>query len=228
MASDVQPRRLFFPILAGLPGLVVAGLAVGFATGYFQGRPRVPAYEVARDEGVETLFPGREVVYVFRFRGGLPRCWAQVDRPSGPEAVVIDPKLAAVQGPPPRSPPDEVEGLVALTGPAVKGDAYTLHLVVTKLNFPEGRRPCGTGSGVRYREDLKPGGTRLPDRSPPSSETIFLTRQVSPELQPGQDVELVDGFAKTAGGEKVRVKMWLRFYTPGELASAEPDAEGGE
>jgi hypothetical protein len=224
MASEVRARHLFLPILAGVLGVVVVGLAVGFATGFFHVRQGVGAYEVNRDEGVEKLFPGREAVYVYRFRGGLPRCWAQVDRPTGVEVAAIDPMLAAVQGSPPRSPPDEAEGIIALVGPAAKGDAYTLRLVVTKLSFPEGRRPHGTPRGVGYGADLKPGGTRLPDR--PGSETLFLSRRVSPELQPGHDVELVDGVVTTMGGEKERVKVWLRFYTPDELASADEPTPG--
>jgi hypothetical protein len=98
--------------------------------------------------------------------------------------------------------------------------------VVTKLNFPEGRRPPGTPSRAGYRTEATTRGTRLPDR--PGTAAVFLTRQVSPELQPGRDVELVDAFAETSGGEKARVKLWLRFYTPGELAGAEPGAAGGE
>jgi hypothetical protein len=225
VASDGQPRRQFFPTLMSLLGVAVAGVAVAVATSFFQARPRVPAYEVARDEGVEKLFPGREVVYVFRFRGGLPRCWAQVDRPSGSETLALDPKAAAVQGPPPRFPPNEVEGFVALTGPAARGEEYTLHLVVTRLNFRGGRRPPGTPGAAGYRTGPRPGGVRLPDR--PGPEAVLLTRRASPELQPGRDVELVDAFAETPGGEKARVKMWLRFYTPGELASAAPGADGG-
>jgi hypothetical protein len=224
--NETRPRRPIFPILTGLLGLAVAGVGVGFAAGYFQVRPKVPAYEVARDDGVEKLFPGREVAYAYRFRGGLPRCWAQVDRPSGSEILSLDAKSAAVQGPPPRAAPDEVEGLVALTGPAAKGEAYTLHLVVTKLTFSEGRRPPGTPGAVGFRTGPTPGGTRLPDR--PGTATLFLTRQVSPELQPGREVELVDGFAEVAGGEKARVKLWLRFYTPDELANAEPAADAGK
>src|SRR5438477_494666 len=58
---------------------------------------------------------------------------------------------AAVQGPTPRTPPDEVEGLVALVGPAggEKGE-YTLHLVIDKLGFPEGRRPLGAATNATY------------------------------------------------------------------------------
>jgi hypothetical protein len=226
VGSTFRSRRILLLIAAGLVGLAAAGLAVGFATGYFQVRPRVPAYELRRDQGVEGLLPGREAVFAFRFRGGLPRCWAQVDRPSGPETLSLDPKPAAVQGPAPRTPPDEVEGLVALVGPAGQGDTYTLHLVVTKLGFPEGRRPLGAAFTATYWTGPKPAAPKPPEPGGPGGAPLALLQ--SPDLQPGQDVELVNAPVGPRGGEGVRVRMWLRFYTPDELATAEPQSGGGQ
>ncbi len=225
MDSTVRSRGTFLPIVAGLVGLVVGGLAVGYATGYFRARPGVPALELQRDDGVEWLFPGREAVYVFRFRGGVPKCSAYVERPTGPETLSLDAKPAVVQGPTPRSPPDEVEGLVALVGPpAGKEGTYTLHIVITKLTFPEGRRPLGAASTATYWTEPKAGGPKPPESA--GSNTPPLSHRQSPDLQPGQDVVLVSGPVSARGGN-VRAKMWLRFYTPEELATSEPQ-QGGE
>jgi hypothetical protein len=219
--ADAGLRFVFVTIVGA-----AIGLAVGFATGYFQLRSAVPAYEVRRDEGVEWLFPGREAVFVYRFRGGLPKCWAQVGRPSGPETLFLDPKPAAAQGPAPRTPPDEVEGLVALVGPTGKDDPYSLHVVVTKLAFPEGRRPPGAAATTAtYWTGPKPGG---PKPSEPAGQGYAVVdHRQSPDLQPGQDIELTDTPVGPRGGPLVRVKMWLRFYTPEELATAEPQPGGG-
>jgi hypothetical protein len=213
-------------IVAGLVGLAAVGLAVGFATGNLRVRPGVPTLEVRRDEGVEGLFPGREAVFVYRFRGGLPRCWAQVDRPVGPETLSLDAKPAAVQGPAPRAPPDEVEGLVALVGPAGGGGTYTLHLVVAKLGFPEGRRPPGAATDATYWDGPKPGDPKPPE--PPGPGRPPLAHRQPPDLQPGQDIELVNVPVGARGGQGVRVRLWLRFYTPDELATAEPQPGGSE
>jgi hypothetical protein len=221
----LRSRRIFLLIAAGLVGLAAAGLAVGFATGYFQVRPEVAAYQVRRDEGAEGLFPGREAVFAFRFRGGLPRCWAQVDRPEGPEMLSLDPMPAVAQGPTPRTPPDEVEGLVALVGPAGKGDSYTLHLVVTKLGFPEGRRPPGAAITATYSTGPKPANPKPPEPVGPGRRPLALLQ--SPDLRLGQDVELVNVPVGPREGEGVRVRMWLRFYPPDELANAAPQPGGG-
>src|SRR3954454_14781306 len=44
-----KSRRSLLPVLAGLLALALVGVAVGFATGYFQVRPDVSALEVRRD-----------------------------------------------------------------------------------------------------------------------------------------------------------------------------------
>lgn len=227
VGNSAPSRRLLLPIAAGLMGLVLAGLAVGFATGGLQVRPRVPAYELSRAKETEQLFPGRDVKYVFQFRGGVPRCWAQVDRIAGSEALAIDAKNAAVQGPSPRSAPQAVEGIVALLGPAKEGEPYTLHLIVSKLTFPEGQAPRGTPSGVGYRADAKPGGSKLPERFGGSGET-FIDHLTSPKVRPGDDIELVDALVDGRDRDRIRVKMWLRFYIPEELATAEPGNSDGQ
>src|SRR5437899_1867554 len=99
MANIVQSRRSSGPIVSGLAGLVAGGLAVAFATGSLRLGARGQALEVLRDRGVEDLFPGREAVYAYRFRGGVPKVWAHVQRPSGPETLALDAKPAVVQGP---------------------------------------------------------------------------------------------------------------------------------
>jgi hypothetical protein len=200
--------------------LAATGLAVAFAMGYLRIPLGPPALEVRRDEAVEELFPGREAVFAFRFRGGLPKCWAHVQRPSGPEVLSLDAKPAAVQGPTPRTPPDEVEGLIALVGPPAgeKGE-YTLHLVVNKLGFPEGRRPLGAATNATYNTGPKQDGPKVPAAEGPGRPP--LTHRQSPDLQTGQDVELVNG-QPTARSQGIRVRLWLRFYTPDELATAEP------
>jgi hypothetical protein len=200
--------------------LVAAALAVGFATGYVR-VGWVPALEVLRDRGVEDLYPGREAVYVYRFRGGVPKCWAHVQRPSGPEALSLDAKPAVVQGPTPRTPPNEVEGLVALVGPPAgeKGE-YSLHLVISKLRFPEGRRPLGAATNATYWTGPNPGGPKPAE--PGGSVHPPLPYLQSPDLQPGQDIELVNGPPRARGAEGIRVRLWLRFYAPDELATAEP------
>jgi hypothetical protein len=226
VANTPQSRRIFLPIAAGLVGLVAGGLAVAFATGYLRIPLGGPALEVRRDEGVEALFPGREAVFAYRFRGGVPKCWAYVERPAGPQALALDAQPAVVQGPTPRTPPDEVEGLVALVGPAdgEKGE-YTLHLVVTKLSFPEGRRPLGAATDATYWTGPTPGGPKAPE--PGGQGQPPLAQPNSPVLQPGQDIELVNG-PPTARSQGIRVKLWLRFYTPDELATAEPQVGGGD
>jgi hypothetical protein len=227
VAHTHQSRRIFLPVAAGLVGLVAGGFVVAFATGALRFGPRGQALEVQRDRGVEGLFPGREAVYAYRFRGGLPKCWAHVERPSGPETLSLDAKPAAVQGPAPRSPPDEIEGLVALVGPAAgeKGE-YTLHLVVTKLGFLEGRRPLGTATNATYWTGPNPGAPKPPE--PVGSAHAPLTYRQSPNLKPGQEIELVNGAPRARGADGVRVRMWLQFYTSDELTTAEPQSAGGE
>jgi hypothetical protein len=225
MDTTPRPRRRVLPVAAGLLALALVGVAVGFATGYLQVRPEVPALEVRRDEGVEKLFPGREAVFVFRFRGGLPRCGAKVDRPSGTEVFAVDPKSAVAQGSAPRTPPDEVEGLIALVAPAAKEETYILHLVVSKLKFPEGRRPVGAADN--WSQPAKPKSDAARPAGDRGSEAAYVTYLKSPDLQFGQDRNLINGPVGLRGGEPVRVRLWLRFYTPDELATAEPQPGGG-
>jgi len=205
-------------------GLVAGGVAVAFATGYWQFGPRGSALELVRDQGVEGLFPGREAVFAYRFRGGLPKCRAFVERPTGPEAFSLDAKPAVVQGPAPRTPPDEVEGLVALVGPAAgeKGE-YTLHLVLTRLGYPEGRRPMGAALNATYWTEPKPD---IPKPEPAASPHPPLTQLQFPHLQPGQEIELVNGPPVARGAEGVRVRMWVKFYSPDELATSAAESGG--
>jgi hypothetical protein len=224
VASTVKSRRSVSPVFAGLVGLVAGGLAVAFATGNLRFGPRGPALEVLRDRGVEDLFPGREAVYAYRFRGGVPKVWAHVQRPSGPETLALDAKSAVVQGPTPRTPPDQVEGVLALVGPpgGEKGE-YALHLVISKLEFPQGRRPLGAAFNAIYWTGPKPDGPKTPE--PGESVHPPLPHLKSPELQAGQEIELVNG-PPTARSQGIRVRMWLRFYAPDELATAEPQSGG--
>jgi hypothetical protein len=225
MASTDRSRRNFLPVATGLVGLVAGGLAVAYATGYLHFGPRGPALQVQRDQGVEGLFPSREAVFAYRFRGGLPKCRAYVERPSGPESFALDAKPAVVQGPAPRTPPDEVEGLITLVGPAVgeKGD-YTLHLVVTRLGFPEGRRPLGAALNATYWTGPIAGASKPPEPAasphPPLSDLQF------PHVQPGQEIELVNGPPFGRGAEGVRVRMWVEFYSADELANAVAESGG--
>jgi hypothetical protein len=225
VASTVQRRRSFLPVVAGLVGLVAGGLGVALATGHLQLGARDSALEVQRDTGVEGLFPGREAVFVYRFRGGLPKCWAHVERPSGPEDLFLDAKPAVVQGPTPRTPPDEVEGLVALVGPAEgeKGE-YTLHLIVTRLGFPAGRRPLGAAFTATYWTGPKPNSPK--PSTPAASPHPPVTDLQFPDLKPGQEVELVNGPPLARGPEGVRVRVSLRFYSTDELANAVPESGG--
>lgn len=225
MASTDRSRSIFLPIGAALLGLVAGGLAVAFATGYMRLGPREHELEVQRDQGVEGLFPDREAVFAYRFRGGLPQCWAHVERPSGPENLSLDAKPAVVQGPTPRTPPDEVEGLVALVGPAAgeKGQ-YTLHLVVTRLEFPRGRRPLGAAHTATYWTEPKSDGPKPPE--PAGSPHPPLTHVQFPHVQPAQMVELVNGPPLARGPEGVRVQMWLKFYTRDELTNAAAESGG--
>jgi hypothetical protein len=226
VANTPRSRRLFLLAAVAVLALLAIGVAVGFTTGYLQVRPPVPGYEVRRDEGVEGLFVGREAAFAFRFRGGVPKCWAQVDRPTGPETFLLDAKPAAVQGSAPRSPPDEVEGLIALVAPAKPEDTYTLHLVVSKLTYPEGRRPIGAATNpAAYSTGPKPDAPKLTGAAGSGRGALALLQ--SPELQAGQDFELVDGTVGPRSGPGVRVRLWVRFYTPDELATAEAQPGGG-
>jgi hypothetical protein len=225
--STHRSRRTFLLIAAGLVVLAAGALAVGFATGYVR-VGWVPALEVRRDRGVEELFPGREAVYAYRFRGGVPKCWAYVERPTGPEARSLDAKPAVVQGPTPRTPPNEVEGLIALVGPpgGEKGE-YSLHLVISKLEFPEGRRPFGAApnTGATYWTVPTPDAPKPPGAAGSTHPPLPYLK--SPDLQPGQDIELVNG-PPTARSEGIRVRLWIRFYAPNELATAEAKPGGGD
>lgn len=225
VATTVQHRRSLLPLVTGLVGLVAGGLAVAFALGYMRLGPREKELEVQRDQSIEGLFPGREAVFAYRFRGGLPKCWAYVERPAGPEYLFLDAKPAVVQGPTPRTPPDEVEGLFALVGPATgeKGE-YTLHLIVTKLGFPEGRRPLGAAFSATYWAGPKAGSAKPAEPAgsphPPVADLQF------PQLQAGQEVELVNGPPLARGPEGVRVRICARFYSADELATAVPESGG--
>jgi hypothetical protein len=208
-----------------LVGLVAGGLAVAFATGTFRLSARGSELEVQRDQGIEGLFPGREAVFAYRFQGGLPKCWAHVERPAGPEFLSLDAKPAAVQGSTPRTPPDEVEGLIALVGPAAgeKGE-YSLHLVVTRLAYPEGRRPLGAAMNATYWTGPKPEGPKPAE--PAASPHPPLSHLKFPQLQPGQVVELVNGPPLARGTEGLVVRIWLKFYTQDELANAAAESGG--
>jgi hypothetical protein len=225
MANTDRSRRSFLPVATGLLGLVAGGLAVAYATGYLHFGPRGAALQVQRDQGVEGLFPGREAVFAYRFRGGLPKCRAYVERPTGPESFSLDAKPAVVQGPAPRTPPDEVEGLIALVGPAVgeKGE-YTLHLVVSKLEFPQGRRPLGAAHTATYWTG--PIADAPKPSEPPGSPHPPVTDLHFPHLRPGRETELVNGPPLARGPEGVRVRMWVTFYPADELAKATAESGG--
>ena len=66
-----------------------------------------------------------------------------------------------------------------------------------------------------------------PHSAPGGQGYAVLAHRQSPDLQPGQDIELVNG-PPTARSQGIRVRLWLRFYTPDELATAEPQPGGGE
>jgi hypothetical protein len=183
-------------------------------------------------KAAESLLEDQQVRWVYKFGGGLPKCWAEIDSEGNKQTLGpwISPKHPGFIGAHPldRPLPESVEGYVALFAPAAREQTYRLVCAVTKVEYPTNpKREFHTGG---FRNVLQ---VTLPDLSParerPKEEGAgvsrgggFLNDGEEPRtVQPGKDEQL--NFLinqETPAGKDRSIRLWLRFFTGEELAAA--------
>jgi hypothetical protein len=196
-----------------------------------------PAPQVYRDVTAEHLFGDRQPAFVYRFRGGLMKCWAHISLDGKVETVGPADCFMSFKD---QLPLDRAEGYFGLLGPAVKEDTFTLVAGVTRYSSPDRRdsigaftlvpeRPKPGGSAFEPTTTIGPSGSLLsePARGSAQREVSAVGVAIPPgewvKVQPGIDVLLLEYWAgnetsagKKAGGQ-LGVRLWVRFYTKAEL-----------
>jgi hypothetical protein len=236
--SGMLPCRAISAILA----CVGIAFGVAIATGVLEVRrpPKAtppPQMEevsktyVQRDKTAESLLQEQGVRWVYKFAGGLPKCWAEIDSEGnkqtlGPWLSSAEPGFVGVD-PLDRPIPESVEGYVALFGPVSQEQTYRLAYGVTKVEYPP--NPKRASSLTSFRGELK---VKLPDLQPrveqPKEAGLATTvgsgfLNDGEERQPvsvGLDATLNFLMVKEKSGKELNVRFKLHFLTPEELSPA--------
>jgi hypothetical protein len=249
MGTSWRPSGRLLAALTAALGCIVVVAVIGLATGYLQFRPRPAAAspQVYRDVTAEHLFGDHRPTFVYRFRGGLMKCWAQTSRTGKVETVGPVHCFTSFKD---RPPVDRAEGYFALLGPTSSEDGFTLKASVTRYSSPDNRESVGAFHLLPARP--KPGGEsfepppelkgRLDDTFTSLAEPARGSAQRDPSqngveipsgewvgVQRGQDVLVLEYWAgaktdegKRAGGP-LGVRLWVRFYTPDEVREVPPE-----
>jgi hypothetical protein len=177
-----------------------------------------------------VLLDGPKVRWVYKFKGGLPRCWVEVESDGKKQTLA---QWNALQGPvflgpDPTDRPllESVEGYVALIGPYPKEKEQTYRLVcgVTRIKYPENpnRQTQITGfrEGIPFALPEVPPDPGAGGRFPPDQIGSFESGDEPIASSPGTDRTLAEVEEKvTAGGQRRKLRLWLRFFTPEEVAA---------
>lgn len=245
---NANDRRGWMPyrMIAVALALVVLTFGLAVLTGYLevrrpsqstpsqtgdspQGASNSKCY-IQRVKIAENLLKGQNVQWVYKFGGGLPKCWSEVDSEGNKQTLGpwISFKYPVFSGADPldRPLPESIEGYVALFGPSSKEQTYRLVCAVTKAEYP--KNPKRGFDTFGFREVLQASLPELaPAREQPNEEEPRVwsegTREDGEErrfVQPGGDEELNFLFEETPAGKDRSIRLWLRFFTEGELAAA--------
>ncbi len=187
-------------------------------------REAAKAY-VHRDKAAESLLDNQNVLWVYQFAGGLPKCWAEIDSEGhkqtlGPWVSTMHPGFI---GEDPVDHPilESVEGYVALFGPTSDEQKYRMVCAVTKVEYPPNTNQEWRTTGFR-----DPMEVRLPNLLPPRPEGIGVSggfgsnEGTKPRVIPaGEDAVLTSRGYYTPSGKSCTVRLKLRFLTAKEIAA---------
>jgi hypothetical protein len=188
-------------------------------------KPEAPAPYVQRDKVAEGLLEGQRVLWVYRFGGGIPKCWAEIESEGhkatvGPWVLTESDVLGGA-----RPIPESVEGYVALFGPTSEKQTYRLVCAATKLAYPaDQKKGLGISAFRETKEVTLPNLEAAPkpdkDTAPkaPRGGVSLGDDEDRRPVTPGQNVTLNFLSQGTPAGKTRRVDLKLRFLTPAELA----------
>jgi hypothetical protein len=190
----------------------------------------VPKSYVQRVKSAEAL-ADQGVVWVYRFAGGLPKCWAEIDseghkRTIGPWVSVKEAHFFFGADPLDRPVPESVEGYVALFRPTTKEQTYRLVCAVTMAKYPDNSKRELQLTGFR-----EPFHAKLPDLLPPAERpkeegpglSARSYRNDGEEQQAvviGEEAELNFLSEETPSGKRRNIRLMFRFLTPEEVEGA--------
>ena len=182
---------------------------------------------------------GQQALFTYKFRGGIPKCWVEIDSQGKKETLgswVPMRQLACIGADPLDQPVAEsVEDYFAVIVPKPGAEqTYRLVCALTKVPYPPNPRREFAESRIdrEFRAtlpDLLPEPPR-PEGQPGLGFGGFsgIEDEVPRPVVPGKETELnwdSRGDPKSARVRIIRLKV--RFYTPAELAAAwrqPPDA----
>jgi hypothetical protein len=210
--------------------------------------PEQPKSYIHRVRSAESLLDNQNVLWVYKFAGGLPKCWVEID--SEGHKQTLGPWVSAAHHSPflfGKNPSDgpileSIEGYVALFVPAFNQEQkYRLVCAVTKIEDPPD--PNREILRLGFREPLE---VKLPDLLPPravpkdakaaapdakagplevkgttASGGVTLEDGENPQFIPyGQDatINFLRGL-ETPSGKERSIELKIRFLTAEEIAA---------
>lgn len=193
-----------------------------------------PKPHVQRLTYAEELVGSPGAAWIYRFGGGFPKCWVEMESEGNkwthgpwlsPEQFVC---LKSER--PERLPPlsESVEGYIGVFMPTSKEQTYRLACMVTKVKYPNNltwdgqRQQCRHSSQVKL-PDLLPAPKEAKDQGGKPTVTSLVDGEDPRTIPLGEDVELNSLNADTPVTKNgIRVRLWLRFLTPEEVAAVKP------
>ncbi len=242
MSSAERRNMLPYRAIAAVLAVTIIAFGVAVGTGVLEVRCPVtplqtpteseaPKTYIQRVKAAESLLDNQNIQWVYKFAGGFPKCWAEIDSEGhtqtvGPWVAIDHPGLFG-EGPLDRPLPESVEGYVALFGPTSQEQKYRLVCAVTKIEYPEGAKvPLRT---VGFRDPLEVKlPNLLPARELPKDVNAVTARGGSTFhegenqriVTTGQDEQINFLLGQeTPSGKDRNIRLKIRFLTAEEYAA---------
>ncbi len=232
-----------YRVISALLACIIVAFGIALAAGMLEvRRPVKPAQSepeatpkpyVQRVKSAESLLDNQNVRWVYRFAGGLPKCWVEIESEGHKQTLGpwVSVKNSGLVGDGPLNQPllDSIEGYMALFEPKTKEQTYRLVCAITKVKYPENSKETIRVKGFRdplvvTLPDLSPAPDRPKGKGPmEDAATSFSTFSDEEELRPvstGQDVGINWYDESTPAGKRRSIHLMIRFFTPDEVSVA--------